>query len=74
MATERKNVEAARNKSRPDNDFFFCEIDGIDLAKTILPHFHTWDKNIDKKRLLKIHLSCVKYDGSRPDDMYYYTD
>ena len=74
VKTERRSVEAARNKSRQDKDFFFCEIDGMDSAKTILPHFHTWDKNVDKQKLLKIRLSCVKYNGSRPDDMYYYTD
>ena len=57
--------------SMQNNDYFFyCEIDGMDSAKTILPHFHTWDKNVDKK----IHLSYVTYDGIRPDDMYYYTD
>ena len=51
--TERRSVEATRNKSRQDKDFFFCEIDGKDSAKTIQPHFHTWDKNVDKKKLFE---------------------
>ena len=34
VTTERRNVEAARNQSRQDKDFFFCEIDGMDSAKT----------------------------------------
>ena len=74
ITTDRRAVETARNTSRHDRDFFFCEIDGMDSAKTIIPHFHTWDKNVDKKNLLKIHVTCVKYNGSQPDDMYYYTD
>ena len=74
VTTSRRAVETTRNTSRHDRDFFFCEIDGMDSAKTIIPHFHTWDKNVDKKNLLKIHVTCVKYNGSQPDDMYYYTD
>ena len=74
VTKERRVVEAARYRSRHDEDFFFCEIDGMDSAKTILPHFSQWSKDVDKKKLLKVHLSCVKYDGSRPDDIYYYTD
>jgi hypothetical protein len=52
----------------------FCEIDGMDSAKTILPHFAQSDKGVKKEKLLQMHLTCVKYNGLRPDDVYAFTD
>ena len=68
-------LEAAKYKSLHENeDFLFCEIDGMDSTKTLLPHFSRKDKSIQKERLLKLHLTCVKFNGTRPDEMYYFTD
>ena len=75
VTTERRNVNDALYKSlHEEENFFFCEIDGMDSAKTILPHFHQFDKDVLKDRCLKIHITCVKYNGARPDDVYYFTD
>ena len=75
VTQERRWVEAAKYKSLHESeDFFFCEIDGMDSAKTLLPHFSQFDKTIKKDKLLKLHLTCVKYNGTRPDDLYYFTD
>ena len=75
VTTERRAVEAAKYKSLHQNeDFLFCEIDGMDSMKTVVPHFAQFDKSIDKDRLLKLHVTCVKYNGKRPDDIYYFTD
>ena len=46
----------------------------MDSDKTILPHFRQFDKDVLKDKCLKIHLTCVKYNGARPDDVYYLTD
>ena len=75
VTTERRFVNDALYKSLHEEEgIFFCEIDGMDSAKTILPHFHQYDKNVLKDKCLKIHISCVKYNGARPDDVYYFTD
>ena len=74
VTIERRNVCKAHYESQHDPDFLFCEIDGMDSAKTILPHFHTGSKAVDKEKLLKLHVTCVKYNGMRPDDVYYFTD
>lgn len=75
IETERRAQEAAKNLSMSEGEnIFYCEIDGMDSAKTILPHFAQWSKDVDKTKLLKIHLTCVKYNGKIPDDVYYYTD
>eukprot|EP00873_Tetraselmis_striata_P010356 jgi/Tetstr1/430620/TSEL_020413.t1 len=34
----------------------------------------TTPKTVKPDMLLKYHLTCVKYDGYRPDDIYYYTN
>jgi hypothetical protein len=36
VRTARLNLETARNRSREDPDKLFCEIDGMDSAKTVL--------------------------------------
>eukprot|EP00873_Tetraselmis_striata_P006281 jgi/Tetstr1/426545/TSEL_016843.t1 len=54
--------------------FFFFEIDSMDSAKTLLPHWVRIPKTVKPDMLLKYHLTCVKYDGYRPDDIYYYTN
>eukprot|EP00873_Tetraselmis_striata_P036125 jgi/Tetstr1/456389/TSEL_043123.t1 len=55
-------------------NFFFFEIDSMDSAKTLLPHWVRIPKTMKPDMLLKYHLTCVKYDGYRPDDIYYYTN
>eukprot|EP00873_Tetraselmis_striata_P025804 jgi/Tetstr1/446068/TSEL_033670.t1 len=60
--------------SRKNRDLFVCEIDGMDQDKTRLPHLVPWDKEVEKKNLLQCHLTCVKYNGSQPDDVYYFFD
>ena len=72
---EKQDCYAAMELStQPNEDFLFCEIDGMDSAKTILPHFHRGSKAINKECLLKVHLTCVKYSGDKPDELYYFTD
>eukprot|EP00873_Tetraselmis_striata_P015673 jgi/Tetstr1/435937/TSEL_024819.t1 len=46
----------------------------MDSAKTMLPHWVRIPKTVKPNMLLKYHLICVKYDGYRPDDIYYYTN
>eukprot|EP00873_Tetraselmis_striata_P046597 jgi/Tetstr1/466861/TSEL_011318.t1 len=46
----------------------------MDPDKTRLPHLVPWDKEVEKKNLLQCHLTCVKYNGSQPDDVYYFFD
>eukprot|EP00873_Tetraselmis_striata_P015274 jgi/Tetstr1/435538/TSEL_024442.t1 len=46
----------------------------MDSAKTMLPHWVRIPKTVKPDMLLKYHLTCVKYDGYRPDDIYYYTN
>eukprot|EP00873_Tetraselmis_striata_P039489 jgi/Tetstr1/459753/TSEL_005106.t1 len=46
----------------------------MDSAKTLLPHWVRIPKTVKPDMLLKYHLTCVKYDGYRPDDIYYYTN
>eukprot|EP00873_Tetraselmis_striata_P020849 jgi/Tetstr1/441113/TSEL_029381.t1 len=53
-------------------DLFVCEIDDTGHDKTRLLHLVPWDKKVEKKNLLQCHLTCVKYNGRRPDDVYYY--
>eukprot|EP00873_Tetraselmis_striata_P036293 jgi/Tetstr1/456557/TSEL_043277.t1 len=60
--------------SRKNRDLFVCEIDGMDQDKTRHPHLVPWDKEVEKKNLLQCHLTCVKYNGSQPDDVYYFFD
>eukprot|EP00873_Tetraselmis_striata_P023183 jgi/Tetstr1/443447/TSEL_031458.t1 len=52
----------------------FCEIDGMDSSKTLLPHSATSSKDVVKDKLPKVHLTCVKYNGMRPDDVCAFTD
>eukprot|EP00873_Tetraselmis_striata_P028126 jgi/Tetstr1/448390/TSEL_035669.t1 len=46
----------------------------MDQDKTRLPHLVPWDKEVEKKNLLQCHLTCVKYNGTQPDDVYYFFD
>eukprot|EP00873_Tetraselmis_striata_P005652 jgi/Tetstr1/425916/TSEL_001592.t2 len=46
----------------------------MDQDKTCLPHLVPWDKKVERKNLLQCHLTCVKYNGSQPDDVYYFFD
>eukprot|EP00873_Tetraselmis_striata_P037095 jgi/Tetstr1/457359/TSEL_043962.t1 len=46
----------------------------MDSAKTLLPQWVRIPKTVKPDMLLKYHLTCVKYDGYRPDDIYYYTN
>lgn len=62
-----------RSVVNPDR-LLVIEIDGMDSAKTLLPHMCQMDKEMDKKLLLKYHLTCVKHNGTRPDDVYLYTN
>lgn len=75
VTTERRFVYSAHYLSLHESEgMLFAEIDGMDCAKTVLPHFHQYSKSVDKKRLLQLHLACVKYNGKQPDDVYYFTD
>eukprot|EP00873_Tetraselmis_striata_P006523 jgi/Tetstr1/426787/TSEL_017002.t1 len=74
VTTERLHVEAAILESRRRPDMLFCETDGMDSSKTLLPHSATWSKDVVKDKLLKVHLTCVKSNGMRPDDVYAFTD
>eukprot|EP00873_Tetraselmis_striata_P026208 jgi/Tetstr1/446472/TSEL_034013.t1 len=35
---------------------------------------HHVPEQVEKKNLLQCHLTCVKYNGSQPDDVYYFFD
>eukprot|EP00873_Tetraselmis_striata_P009487 jgi/Tetstr1/429751/TSEL_001928.t1 len=52
----------------------FSAFHGMDSSKTLLPLSATWSKDVVKDKLLKVHLTCVKYNGMRPDDVYAFTD
>eukprot|EP00873_Tetraselmis_striata_P027778 jgi/Tetstr1/448042/TSEL_003766.t1 len=72
---ERRDLNNAVFQSRLGHgNFFFFEIDSMDSAKTLLPHWVRIPKTVKPDMLLKYHLTCVKYDGYRPDDIYYYTN
>ena len=74
VTTERQFTELNLAKSRTDEDFFFCEIDGMDSSKTLVPRSVVKDKNTLPDYLLKTHVTCVKYNGRRPDHVYLYTE
>eukprot|EP00873_Tetraselmis_striata_P015195 jgi/Tetstr1/435459/TSEL_024365.t1 len=72
---ERRDLNNAVFQSRLGHgNFFFFEIDSMDSAKTLLPHLVRIPKTVKPDMLHKYHLTCVKYDGYRPDDIYYYTN
>eukprot|EP00873_Tetraselmis_striata_P008968 jgi/Tetstr1/429232/TSEL_001895.t1 len=72
---ERRDLNNAVFQSRLGHgNFFFFEIDSMDSAKTLLPHWARIPKTVKPDMLLKYHLTCVKYDGYRPGDIYYYTN
>eukprot|EP00873_Tetraselmis_striata_P016897 jgi/Tetstr1/437161/TSEL_025921.t1 len=72
---ERRDLNNAVFQSRLGHgNFFFFEIDSMDSAKTLLPQWVRIPKTVKPDMLLKDHLTCVKYDGYRPDDIYYYTN
>eukprot|EP00873_Tetraselmis_striata_P041356 jgi/Tetstr1/461620/TSEL_006720.t1 len=72
---ERRDLNNAVFQSRLGHgNFLFFEIDSMDSAKTLLPHWVRIPKTVKPDMLLKYHLTCVKYDGYRPDDIYYYTN
>ena len=74
VTIERRFLNEAILRSMRDPDFLFCEIDGMDSSKTLLPHFRQWDKDVNKDKLLQMHLTCVKYNGLQPDDVYLFTN
>ena len=75
---EREACYAEMHKSaatRGGEEVFFFEVDGMDQSKTKLPHFqYRIPKDVDPDHLLHVHLTCVRYDGTRADDIYYYTN
>eukprot|EP00873_Tetraselmis_striata_P025519 jgi/Tetstr1/445783/TSEL_033430.t1 len=72
---ERRDLHNAVFQSRLGHEnFFFFEIDSMDSAKPMLPHWVRTPKIVKPDMLLKYHLTCVKYDGCRPDDICYYTN
>eukprot|EP00873_Tetraselmis_striata_P029740 jgi/Tetstr1/450004/TSEL_037056.t1 len=71
---ERRDLNNAVFQSRLGHgNFFFFEIDSMDSAKTLMSPWIRIPKNV-KPDMLKYHLTCVKYGGYRPDDIYYYTN
>lgn len=75
VRAEREDLNDAVRRSRVSpEDFFFFEVDSMDSSKTLLPHWTRIPKTVDSSKLLKLHLTCVKYDGFRADDIYYYTN
>ena len=77
VRTERRELNDAVHKSRCTGDstkYFFFEIDSMDSAKTLLPHWTRIPKNVMADKLLKLHLTCVKYDGYRKDELFWYTN
>eukprot|EP00873_Tetraselmis_striata_P028322 jgi/Tetstr1/448586/TSEL_035835.t1 len=75
LRKERRDLNNAVFQSRLGHgNFFFFEIDSMDSAKTLLPHWVRIPKIVKPNMLLKYHLTCVKYDGYRSDDIYYYTN
>lgn len=74
VTAERLHLESALLESRRRHDMLVVEIDGMDSSKTLMPHSAVWSKDIQKDKLLKVHLTCVKYNGLRPDDVYAFTD
>ena len=75
VTRERRFLGDALMRSAMDPDaLMVIEIDGMDSAKTILPHLAEQDKGIDKHFLIQYHLVCVKHNGTRPDEVYYYTN
>lgn len=74
VTAERLHLENAILESRRRKDMLFCEIDGMDSSKTILPHSLKKNKATKKDLLLKMHLTCVKYNGLQPDDVYLFSE
>eukprot|EP00873_Tetraselmis_striata_P044551 jgi/Tetstr1/464815/TSEL_009554.t1 len=78
VTTENLHVEAAILKSRRRPNMLLCEIDGMDSSKTLLPHsatLYVFDAvHVVKDKLPKVHLTCVKYNGMRLDDVLAFTD
>ena len=75
VTKERHHLAEVIAESRRDPEqLFFCEIDGMDSAKTLVPRPVHKDKNTLPEFLLKLHVTCVKYDGTRPDNVYLYTE
>ncbi len=71
VTTECQFTELNLAKSRTDEDFFFCGIDGMDSSKTLEPRSVVKDKNTLSVYLLKTHVTCVKYNGRRPNHVYF---
>ena len=72
--TEGHFTEFNLAKSRTDEDSFFCEIDGMDSSKTLVPRSIVKDKNTLPNYLLKTRVLCMKYNSTRPNHVYVYTD
>ena len=65
VSKERKFLEAARNESIEDEDVFFCEIDGMDSSKTLLPHSNATGKDVDSEVLVNHHLIAFQITEDR---------
>lgn len=76
VTTERRHLSLAKLLSLHEEEgFFFCEIDGMDSNKTMLPHYTTLCKDVHTDKLLQLHVCCVKYaDPKRADDIYLFTN
>ena len=72
IAQERKFVNHQRFLANSADDGFYMEIDGMDQSKTNLPHWPNMPKNINKDRLMQIHVTGVRYSGGRKNDVYVY--
>ena len=75
VKAEREFVNRSRCFARQNpKKLLFFEVDSMDSSKTLLPHFNRISKSVNKELLIKYHITCVKFDGSRPDDVYFYTN
>ena len=74
VTKERQYLNYIIAKSQHDPNLFFCEIDGMDSNKTHVVRTVVKDKDTDPDLLLKVHVTGVKYNGTRPDSIYLYTD
>jgi hypothetical protein len=58
---ERQFFNLEKQKSRnPTEELFFFEINGMDQAKTLLPHYVNAPKNIYQELLFNFHVNDVK--------------
>lgn len=55
-------------------EVFFFEVHGNDQLKPKFPNFQSKMPKDVEPDFLHIHLTCIRYEGSRADDIYEYTD